>query len=661
MQISFSGPLLCEDPSLPNTPQRFTFPYKITFTDKNDFANHHGNVTLNAKFTPASGSAVHCSATVALTPNPNPFIKHGDTTLNPPEPWYLSQDIRVFQVGASSGNGAFGATLQSGNAVQFIQDVINNLRNNASGSRAAFDAMSQDEDAETLALAQIDLNGFPVYNFAVARIRLRDTQNAPAVGAFFRIVSAQATGGSFSYNASTTFRSKPSTDPSHTGDLIPVLGLDSSGNILSIPCFASARVAVNLKLDAQSDSINRITLNSTPPETDFFFGCWLDINQSGDPRYPQTPIPLSSPEGPFGGAGPVPILNFMLAGHQCLIVEISFLPDPIPPNSDPSTTDKLAQRNLAFVSAPNPGLPGSRRVPQPFEVKPTARKLAFGLSTDELMIEWRNLPDGSFAEVFLPAANAATILATANKLYTLHYLEQIDAHTLRFPAIGVTYLPVPSGIETTLTGLLTVDLPDGIRKGQTFEAVIRQISSMRGYRRGEDYARTKAAATGNLFAWKRTIGQFKLTIPVSTKKLLLPREEQLLSIMKWIALTKPTTDRWYPVLTRYIEQLSGRVTFMNGNPAEVLPSGTGSWKPVPVHAHPFGDLVVGKVAGVIFDAFGDFEGFWLENASGAFYRFSSREPNMRHLVEDAFDERSRVGVLMDKQRPDHALRMVIML
>jgi len=68
------------------------------------------SVTLNASFS-AGGFPVQNTATITLIPNPNPFILHGDQTGTPPEPWYLSQDIRVFQVVASPGNSNFGASI----------------------------------------------------------------------------------------------------------------------------------------------------------------------------------------------------------------------------------------------------------------------------------------------------------------------------------------------------------------------------------------------------------------------------------------------------------------------------------------------------------------------------------------------------------------------
>ena len=69
-----------------------------------------------------------------------------------------------------------------------------------------------------------------------------------------------------------------------------------------------------------------------------------------------------------------------------------------------------------------------------------------------------------------------------------------------------------------------------------------------------------------------------MNTPVETKALLLPREERLLSVMKWIGEAIPADSRWYPVFKRYLEQLGDRVKGFGGNPDDILasPDGEGS-------------------------------------------------------------------------------------
>ena len=91
-------------------------------------------------------------------------------------------------------------------------------------------------------------------------------------------------------------------------------------------------------------------------------------------------------------------------------------------------------------------------MPHPFEIKPSAT----ADTPDELMILWGDTPDASSASFYLPALSAAGIVRLADDLYGRHRLRVEDAHTIRCPAEGVTFLPIPSGTART-AGLLTVD------------------------------------------------------------------------------------------------------------------------------------------------------------------------------------------------------------
>ena len=59
--------------------------------------------------------------------------------------------------------------------------------------------------------------------------------------------------------------------------------------------------------------------------------------------------------------------------------------------------------------------------------------------------------------------------------------------------------------------------------------------------------------------WRYVTGSFAVRIPVTTVKEMLPLEENTLAIMKWRLTQMTPTNRWYPVLVRYITYLAGRV------------------------------------------------------------------------------------------------------
>ena len=669
MTYSYNGAAEPEDITFPG-PQQVLFPFQVSFTDDTLFKDPNlfppgqetAYATISATFHPPSGPPLTAIARIKLVQTPNPFILHNDSTSTDPavqQSWYLSTDLRVFQIEA--GQHRFGASPgNSGDAVAdattYITKVIGNLNADRAAAEGLFDGIAENEDNAALNLAPADGSN-PVYNFALARVRTQDTAAATDVRVFFRMWAAQQTNAI--YDPSTTYASRT------TGtNRIPVLGVQNH-EIVTIPFFATPRIGLGgaKTMADQTDPPNVQPLIGPDPlgaEVHTYFGCWLDINQPSANVFPA--FVLGDAAGPFTGDGPlVPIQSFARSDHQCLIAEISYTPDPPDVGSDPSSSNKLAQRNLAFVNAPNPGHPASRVVPQTFEIKPSPTTLLPDGKPDELVIHWGSLPKGSTASIYLPTVKSADIITWANRLYLTHRLTALDAHTIQMPVGEVGYVPIPQGSVVNYVGLLTVALPAGIHKGEKFEVTIRQVTSVGiqavGVTRDIPYADTGLAAVGRSFhPWRRVTGQFNITIPVSTKGELLPKEEKRLSIMKWIGASIPKKSRWWPVWQRYLLQLGGRVTFMGGDPVKVFPSPTGVWQ----HPHhPGGGIsgghgggghdgghegqerleFTGKVDALIYDHFGDFAGFMLETFHGRMHRFHSRELRVEERVRRACDAR----------------------
>jgi hypothetical protein len=163
--------------------------------------------------------------------------------------------------------------------------------------------------------------------------------------------------------------------------------------------------------------------------------------------------------------------------------------------------------------------------------------------------------------------------------------------------------------------------------------------------------------------WRRAAGAFQFNLVISTKDRLLHSEERLLAWLRWMELKMPKTRSWYPVLLRYIDQIAGRVRGFGGDPDTIAPSPIGTVG----HPHPGGGhggereqqiWLTGKIAALIFDRFGDFEGFLLDTEDGERKVFS-REPDMKRLAERAWAERLRITVVVEEERPRHALRILV--
>jgi hypothetical protein len=534
-----------EYPTHLNRRQRLTWVYNIEFANTSGFTSERRTVTLDATVNSESAGGY-----LYLIQQPNPYEIDGEIS-------WLSTDLRVFKINADESR--FGATMTMGSDPSaFITQVIDNLNSGNTGGQTFEDDISVDQQTSRLELSQT-VDGTAVFNFAVAKVRYRSRfTSATDVRVFFRLFPVATT--SLEYDQATTYRRYETG-----GRIVPLLGIKNN-EVAAIPCFASPRInsaAVSMTTQTDAPNIQTIPLDAGGAEVVQYFGCWLDINQPLQPQFPDQPSPW---DGQYT-SGRRSIQDHIRNEHQCLVSEIAFTPAPAQNGSTPSVSDKLAQRNLAIVDAANPGLVFSRRIPQTFEIRPSTSKL----DHDELMIDWGNVPVGSIASVYLPGFDTNDILLLAAKKYRSHRLVRIDEHTLKFDTGGITYLPIPF-TDGNFPGMLTVDLPEGIEKGQVFKIVVRQVT-------GEHQPivmthRVEAPQPG----WRHIVGAFQLTIPVRDKAEILPRQQRLLSNLRWIERAIPANDRWLPVFSKYVTQIADRVDALGGDSSKVAPSGTGQWQ-----------------------------------------------------------------------------------
>ncbi|UCF05212.1 MAG: hypothetical protein JSV33_15040 [bacterium] len=540
----------------PKRRQRLTWTYRVDFTDTSGFTEEVRTITLTASI-----SSVSADAVIQLIKQPNPYEIDGENT-------WLSTDLRVFQI--NEGASRFGVSMGStpADASNFIKRVIVNLSTGASGGQT-FDDISTDYTASQLELSE-RVGGTRVFNFAVARVRYRGlTLDAHDVRVFFRLFPVSTT--SLAYNQSTTYRRG-----GQGGVTIPLLGIQG-GELHTIPCFAEPRIdTTTMGMNAQTDDANvqDILHDASGAERHAYFGCWLDINK----LQPLFPIYPSPPDGPFTSDLKT-IQELIRNQHQCLMAEIAFDPAPIPEDSSPGGSDKLAQRNLSIVASANPGDIDSHRIPLTFEVRPTPAMLRPGEMPDELMIDWGNIPDGSVASVYIPGISAAVVLDLAREMYKVHRLSRIDDHTLQCHPGGITYIPIPPGVGANLASLLTVDLPETVTRKEVYSIVARQVTNTQWPpadtvpRSGESRSDTRKS-----IRWRSILGSFQLTIPVRKKEELLEPERCLLSVLRWIQKAIPEDNRWFPVFLRYVGNVAARVDALGGDSTKVSPSPRGEWR-----------------------------------------------------------------------------------
>ncbi len=635
-------------------------------------------------------------------------------------PW-LSEDLRVFTAtpgapGAPSqypvpGGPQFvensvGGAFDFSGGYSYIQALLQYLNQNF-GNPSGTDpflpssnvipqqADQLNADSTVTPLTTIGGNSYHNYSYALARVRLRGTLGsagaATGVKVFFRIWGTQSADVAWDPTSTYLSHNDAGGDP-----LWPQAPADNH----TVPFFAtSASPNFGAATDTElatggftNTGANNLTITIAQGDAQWaYFGCFLDVNDSS-----RLVNGISVSQAFPGGT------------HHCLVAQIAYAGAPIRTVGGsvptPESSDQLAQRNMQVTTSDNPGPPSAHRVPQTFEVKPSAAALKSGPlagRTDELMIEWGEVPAGSTARIYWPKVSSAEVLELASWMYGVHPLTAFDAHTIECKTIeGVTFVPIPHGAGAPRAGLFTVDLPQTVTTGEEFDIVVRRISRRPLRKRdGKDkqkekqpdagpgvalhaappmIARAKPATHRGLLelpekpaaapslakstayvaavpAYERYIvGSFQVKIPVSTRSAMLPAEENTLAILKARLEALPKSNRWYPVLLRYIDQIAGRVDGLGGDPAAIPPNLLG-YQPGRPH-HGFREFT-GKVTEVMFDCSGDFTGFVLDDCCERVV-FESREKEIGELALRALHDRLRLTVFTaDKSR--RIVRLVV--
>ena len=374
---TFAPPILAIDSTLATDYQTLLYPYNITFPSQAAFnaLNQHevAVITLSATLTvqvPTSGNTnappvitspvtVTCKATVELAKGEDPRMED----LNPSSPLsfpsWLAYDLRIFTVTAGQSHDMFNVPTptDASGAVTYIRQVLNNLNTpGAITNGDTFDTtLAQSEDASSVPWLPAASGDPEQLSFAVARVRLRsgiDTTIGP-VRVFFRLFAAASTNTSFT-EVGTGAGSYRWGSNGTSGHKIPLLGVESNfffNEYVTVPCFATDRVNLNGPADmkTQTDPPNAVNITTIAnTEVDTYFGCWLDVNQTTKFLIPFAPGTQSQWDGPWTGTES---LNgaIAVAPHQCLVAEIRFDDTPIPNGANAATTDKLAQRNIAWL------------------------------------------------------------------------------------------------------------------------------------------------------------------------------------------------------------------------------------------------------------------------------------------------------------------------
>lgn len=112
----------------------------------------------------------------------------------------------------------------------------------------------------------------------------------------------------------------------------------------------------------------------------------------------------------------------------------------------------------------------------------------------------------------------------------------LDRETLQLVPEDATYVPLPPTYGRRIAGVLSVTLPEGIKRGQGWLVDVLQL------RGGE----------------RRATGAFRLDVRVSGATAIADAERRQLELAFERLSLSPRGDRWHPVLTRRVETLRKR-------------------------------------------------------------------------------------------------------
>lgn len=536
---------LFENPALlPDVPQKVTFVFNVRFTSNAafSFADLSKKVTITATLLRNT-----CEATVSLTKAPNPYMFDGPTS-------WLSVDLRVFQM--KQGGPSRATIAQGSSGTAFIGSLLDRFNDRTIYPGDELHPFNDiDTDLNTNPMEWLEtFDGARVFNYAIAKVRYKapipeppsDINDAKNVKVFFRLFNSAGT--AMSYDPAGSYKR------AGTGvNTISEVGKEG-GIISSIPFFAEPRVNYNTSLMAsQTDPRNIKSIEAKDnTESVIYFGCWLDFNQPGQM------IPLTEDAN---HATSLTNLQTSIRGiHQCLVAEVYFEDDPTPIDATPGSSDNLSQRNLIITHSDNPGSLATHTVQHTFEIKPSNGFSVEKRQTlpDLLIIHWNNLPRDSKISVYMPDIKMDDVLAVEKYArFSTTKMTWEDENTFSFTASDISYIPIPGGFQKNIPGLLTIELPSNVVKGQLFKVLVQQASLYRSTR--------------------RIIGSFQMNIPVSTAERILKTEMRNLSILRYVRQTLSITDPWRLIFNRYIQGISDKVDGLGGDSGSVPAAPDDRW------------------------------------------------------------------------------------
>jgi hypothetical protein len=167
----------------------------------------------------------------------------------------------------------------------------------------------------------------------------------------------------------------------------------------------------------------------------------------------------------------------------------------------------------------------------PFVFHPT-RWMNTASLVDELRIDWRDLPLGTKARLYLPSIAPETIVSLRNLRHAPPTVRAIGDGMLELDVVrGVTYLPIPPAAGSRVAGVMTLELPAGVRAGQRFIVDVTQLRAASSMR----------------------IGGFRIEVLVKKERDFFAQVARGVELLHDQIGQLASGDRWRPILEHRLE------------------------------------------------------------------------------------------------------------
>ena len=698
-----------DDPSHADRVQRVTFTYRVRFQGNAafNFMTDFLNVEVNGLLSPTEGGDLADIAWMQLVKAANPFMLDLDS---PNSKTWLSSDVRVFNVVAGDAKFGtdLPANATRNQALQFIRTLTSgmsvadfeSLADTQSGSNLSIfpTTTNSGENVYNFAVARVRLNGdmaiandvrvfFRIFKSQTTAALTYKTSGGNPVEGYLKTSGASPialpgindTGNeyiSFPFFAANRAAS-PAAQSEHTTmvkDISP-----NPGNEVSV--FFGCLLDNNLSDPYLPES--PVSGGPNLSLADHLMGSHQCL--VAQIEFAGTPIPHNSK----------PSTSDKLSQRNIAFAEIAN------PGSDAS---RVASHTFEIEATPHPI---SRSSPPDELMLTWSGSLLEGTRVEIYIPTWKandviELANGLYTRHGIIAMDDHTISIPAGGTRYVplprHLKRQIGVMSVKFPLGVKKGQRYDLAVQQITNKSRRVDVePPKVRSVTKKEAaafakknskrpkkdvvIVQDMALLDAKGRNALIIETPGAsdaAKAAVSPWREVTGAFQLAVPVSVKDDMLMHYQRLLSVLTWRANFVRPVSRWYKPFMYYVQQIADKVQALGGNPfvipatpdgkipqLEIPSKGDGDGGTGPDDDGPFdsgqdgldsiddwldgeggGLRVTGKVSAMIYDHFGDFEGFVVETFQGRHIRLFTREQPILELAKEAWKERYSVTVFV---------------